>query len=267
MAVSAEVVRREETESYSVTPHRWQTRLWARIVRRIGRHWVISRHVHGYCRPFRVEGRERLHGVRGPALIIVNHTSHFDTVVALDVLPANIRSKTTVAAAADKFYRRSKRGWWFSLFYNAFPIDRRGGGAATLAYPLSLLKRGWSVLIYPEGTRSTTGAMGAFHHGVSVLALQARVPVIPIHTTGLPDVMPKGQRTPRPAPVRARIGAPVWLTDADSVPAATARLERSMHALAAEHGQAAPAARARTSPARHRSAARALTTLSGERRG
>src|SRR5947199_207368 len=104
----------------------------------------------------------------------------------------------------------------------------------------------------------------AVHHGVSVLALQARVPVIPIHTTGLPDVMPKGQRTPRPAPVRARIGAPVWLTDADSVPAATARLERSMHALAAEH-RAMPRAAPATSSVDRRTPARVVRTLTGAR--
>jgi len=266
MVVSTEVARVRDGESYSVEPHRWQTRLWARIVRRMGRRWVISRHVQRYCRPFRIDGRERLRGVRGPALIMVNHTSHFDTVVALHVLPENIRSRTTIAAAADKFYRRSKRGWWFSLFYNAFPIDRRGGGAATLWYPLSLLKRGWSVLIYPEGTRSTTGEMGTFHHGVSVLALQARVPVIPIYTMGLPAVLPKGQRTPRRAPVRARIGAPVWLADAESVPAATARLERAMHSLAAEH-RAMPHAAAATSSVHRRTPERVLRTLTGARRG
>ena len=130
MAASARLAPARDQESYRVEPHTWQTSLCARVVRRIGRHWVISRHVQRYCRPFRVEGRDRLRGVHGPALIIVNHTSHFDTVVALHVLPENIRSKTTIAAAADKFYRRSKRGWWFSLFYNAFPIDRRSGGAA-----------------------------------------------------------------------------------------------------------------------------------------
>ena len=100
MAASARLAPARDQESYRVEPHSWQTTLWARVVRRIGRHWVISRHVQRYCRPFRVEGRDRLRGVRGPALIIVNHTSHFDTVVALHVLPENIRSKTTIAAAA-----------------------------------------------------------------------------------------------------------------------------------------------------------------------
>jgi 1-acyl-sn-glycerol-3-phosphate acyltransferase len=265
MAASTRATHAQDQESYRVEPHQWQTRLWARLARRLGRHWVVSRHVQRYCTPFTVRGRDRLRGMRGPALIMVNHTSHFDTVVAFHVLPEHVRSRTAVAAAADRFYRRSKRGWWFSLFYNAFPIDRRGGGANTLAYPRSLLERGWSVLIYPEGTRSTTGEMGAFHHGVSMLALQARVPVIPIHTQGLPDVMPKGQRTPMPAPVRVQIGAPVWLNDVASVPEGTARLEQAMRDLAAEHrrpaGVAAPWHPGRRSPAR------VMRTLTGARRG
>ena len=217
---------------YRTYPDTWQTHIWARIVRRIGRHWVISRHVARYCRPLTVEGRAAIAGVKGPALIIANHSSHFDTPVALSVLPERIRRKTAVAAAADRFYRHDKRGWWYSLYFNTFPIERLGGGSATLEYPLSLLRRGWSVLIYPEGTRSPTGQIGGFHHGVALMALRTNVPVIPIYCEGLRDIMPKGQRSPRPAAVRVRIGAPVSLDDAPTVPDATARLERAMRGLA-----------------------------------
>lgn len=225
---------------YSTQPHAWQTQLWARLVRRIGRHWVISRHVKRHCQPFTVEGRDAINGVKGPALIIANHSSHFDTPVALCVLPERLRCKTAVAAAADRFYRRTKRGWWYSLFFNTFPIERHGGGTATLAYPISLLRRGWSVLIYPEGTRSTTGQFGKFHHGVALMAMKMQAPVIPIYTEGLRDVMPKGQRAPRPAAVRVRIGAPVSLADAASVPDGTARLEDAMRALAGAPRSEAP---------------------------
>jgi len=221
-----------QQDLYRTRPHAWQTQIWARIVRRAGRHWVISRHVKRYCHPLTVEGGARLAGVKGPALIIANHASHFDTPVALSALPECIRGKTAVAAAADRFYRHDKRGWWYSLYFNTFPIERLGGGSATLEYPLSLLRRGWSVLIYPEGTRSRTGELGSFHHGVALMAMKTNVPVIPIYSEGLRDMMPPGQRSPRPAAVHVRIGAPVRLDGAASIADGTARLERAMRALA-----------------------------------
>ncbi len=211
-------------------PHRWQTTLAARLIRRIGRRWVIARHVEGFCKPMTVAGVEHFAGVRGPAIIIANHSSHFDTPVVLSVLPERIRGKTAVGAAADRFYRRGKRTWWFSLFFNTFPIVR-GGGSATLGYARELLDRGWSVVIFPEGTRSRSGDVQQFRHGVAMLALQAKVPVVPIFTDGLRNVMPKGDRTPRPAAVSVRIGAPVWLDDLTDVPDATDRLQTALLAL------------------------------------
>jgi hypothetical protein len=64
--------------------------------------------------------------------------------------------------------------------------------------------------------------------------MQANVPVVPIHIDGLRNVMPKGERVPRPAAVRARIGAPVWLDDVADVPAATARLQSALMLLAGD---------------------------------
>ena len=220
-------------KSYRTEPHAWQTQPWARALRYVGRHWVIYRHVHEYCRPLTATGIENVADVRGPALIIANHSSHFDTPVALTALPPHLRAKTAVAAAADRFYRHNKkRTWWFSLFWNTFPIAR-GGGKAALAYPMSLLERGWSILIYPEGGRFKPGQVQRFHHGATIMAMQAKVPVIPIYLAGLSEIMPKGVRTPRPGPVSARLGPPVSLDGVESVPDGTALLEKAMRELAA----------------------------------
>ncbi|MDP9236100.1 MAG: GYD domain-containing protein [Chloroflexota bacterium] len=218
-------------EPYRTEPHRWQTSFWAQILRRAGRRWVTTRHVSRYCRPFEVQGAGNLKQHKGGAIIIANHSSHFDTPVVLTALPARIRDKTIVAAAADKFYgSRKKRTWWYSLFHGTFPVHR-GGGTKQLEYPVSLLQRGWSVLIYPEGGRSK-GPVQKFKHGPAIMAMQAKVPVIPVYIEGLRRVMPKGQREPRPAPVRAFIGAPVLLPSAGSVPEATTMLENAMRDLA-----------------------------------
>jgi 1-acyl-sn-glycerol-3-phosphate acyltransferase len=197
----------------------------------------MSRHIRRFCRPLTVEGADHLGSLPGPVLICPNHSSHFDTPLALSVLPERIRSRTAVAAAADKFYRPGKRGWWFSLFFNAFPIER-GGGAAALDYSTELLRRGWSIVLYPEGTRSVEGRIGGFHHGASILAMRANVPVVPIYIEGARDVMPKGQRHPRPAAVRVRVGEPVWLEGGTSIPDGTAQLERAMRRLAGESFEA-----------------------------
>ncbi len=233
-------------QPYRTEPHHWQTSLWARALRRAGRPFVMSRHVKKYCRPFDVEGRELLKGFRGPAIVIANHSSHFDTPVVLSALPERIRGKIVIAAAADKFYgSRKKRIWWYSLFHGTFPVAR-GGGVKQLEYPKSLFSRGWSILIYPEGGRSKTGQVQRFKAGPAIMAMQGKVPVIPLYIEGLRNVMPKGQREPRPAAVRARIGAPVWLTDAASVSEGNTMLENAMRELAGipPHRASVPAAEA-----------------------
>ena len=81
-----------------------------------------------FRKTFTVEGRENLKGFKGGAIVIANHSSHFDTPVALSTLPPSIRHKILVAAAADKFYgSRKKRTWWYSLFHGTFPVSRGGG--------------------------------------------------------------------------------------------------------------------------------------------
>jgi 1-acyl-sn-glycerol-3-phosphate acyltransferase/uncharacterized protein with GYD domain len=218
-------------ESYRKEPHRWQTQLWARAARRVGRPWVMTRHLKRLCQPFTVEGLDNLRDVRGPVLFIANHTSHIDTPVLLMALPGHLRERTAVAAAADRFYRASQRSWWFSLFWNTYPIVR-GGGLSALDYSMALLNGAWSILIFPEGGRFKAGEVQRFRHGPTILAMQAKVSVVPVYLEGLDKLMPKGTRVAQPGPTLVRFGAPVSLEGVREVPEGTERLRSAVLALA-----------------------------------
>ena len=137
-----------------------------------------------------------------------------------------------IAAAADRFYRVWWKGARFSLTFNAFPIER-GGGRRALGYAEELLDKGWSLIIYPEGHRSRNGEVQPFHHGVSILALEHRVPVVPMYVYGTPEILPPGMpKAVGPAPVTVAIGEPVLLEPGLSVPEGTAVLEAATRAIA-----------------------------------
>jgi 1-acyl-sn-glycerol-3-phosphate acyltransferase len=142
----------------------------------------------------RVEGLDVLDRIDGPVIFVANHASHLDTPLVLLSLPDAWRRKTAVAAAADYFFDTWWRATGSSIVFNTFPIDRRGGTLATT--PGDLLAEGWSLVIYPEGTRSKDGWVGRFQLGAAYLATQYGVPVVPIAHRGTFAAMPRGQNWP-----------------------------------------------------------------------
>ena len=221
---------RPNPEPREAKPYRWTLSSWARLYRRLARPWVVMRHVRRFCQPFSVDGREHLDGVTGPALIVANHCSHFDTAIVLSVLPPPLYDRTAVVAAADRFYTSTLKSAWLSLRYNAFPIER-GGGSNALAYSEQLLRDRWSLLIFPEGTRSRTGEPLPFHPGPAILALRQRVPVLPIHIAGAGSILRPGTPRARPAPVHVRIGPPFMLEPDAEVLDATASIRDAVRTL------------------------------------
>lgn len=163
----------------------------------------------------RVEGADRLAAVRGPAVFVANHASHIDTPIILCALPHARRRRTVVAAAADYFYRDRRKACVVSLTFGTVPVLREGGGSDELDHVHELLRAGWSILVYPEGTRASDGPGSRLRTGAAVLAAQHGVPLVPVHLTGTAEAMPRGQAWPkrklwqRRHPVRIAFGRPV----------------------------------------------------------
>ncbi len=236
------------TEAGAVGPHHWQVRWWARVGRWAFRWHAYGRWVHRYCKPLTVIGREKFGSVRGPCIVVANHTSHMDALVLHASLPRSVRWNVYAGAAADRWFVKGRKElvmqpWYQSLAMGTFPIQR-GGGSRALDYPKWLLDQGCNLIIFPEGTRSTSRSMAKFRHGVSILALEKNVPVVPVFLTGLRAIRPKGTRDPRPGPAGALVLDPIRFEAGTTVPEATRRIYDAMNAVhqrVAELGDAAVA--------------------------
>ena len=201
-------------------PQRWWQVWWAGLLRDLFQRYVLFLLLGLFCRPLRVEGTEHLAGVWGPVVLVANHSSHFDTLLVLRSIPPHLRRRLTVAAAADYFYGNPLKGATVSLLLNTFPFNRNGNARLGLRRCADLIRGGWSLLIYPEGTRSVDGSIQSFKGGVGLLATKLGVPVVPIYLEGAHELMPKGSWRPRRRPVTVRIGeavAPPSHTDAMAV--------------------------------------------------
>jgi 1-acyl-sn-glycerol-3-phosphate acyltransferase len=182
----------------------------------------------------KVEGREWVRELKRPVIFAANHSSHADTSLILHALTDRARERTVVAAAADYWFKRPMLGNVVSLFLNTFPFSRTGGAQAQLHSSSQLLKSGWNLVLFPEGSRSVDGRMAEFKPGVGHLANETGTPVVPMHIRGAYQIMPRGQKLPLPGPVRVRIGKPMSPAAKEGSRDFTARVEKAVRTLAAE---------------------------------
>ena len=203
--------------------------------------WLIQ---HGLLLPFteamahpKVEGREWVTELERPVIFAANHSSHADTSLVLHALSDRARDRTVVAAAADYWYKRPLLGNLVGLFLNTFPFSRTGGAKEQLHSASQLLKAGWNLVFFAEGSRSPDGRIQEFKPGVGFLAKETGTPVVPLHIRGAHRIMPKGQKLPLPGPVRVRIGKPMAPRAKEGSREFTARVEQAVRALAEEPRQ------------------------------
>ena len=146
----------------------------------------------------------------GGAILASNHLSFADSIF----LPLMIDRPVSFLAKSDYFTGKGVKGFLTRIFFKGtgqLPIDRSGGKAseASLNTGLRVLGRGDLLGIYPEGTRSPDGTLYRGRTGIARMALESKVPVIPVIMVDTDTMMPIGQRMPRVVRVGVVIGEPI----------------------------------------------------------
>ena len=156
-----------------------------------------------------VFGLDELCQLQGPALIMANHASHLDTAVLLSTLPPERRRRTAVGIEADYFFDSWWRASGSAIVFDTFPIQQ--SDTVLSSTPARLLADGWTVVVFPEGTRSRDGFVGPFRTGAAEIAVACQVPVIPVGILGTYAAMPRGSNWPLPGRPRVsvRYGPPI----------------------------------------------------------
>ncbi len=153
-----------------------------------------------------IVGREKL-PANGPFMIVSNHTSHLDAICLRAILPRRRLAASFTAVAEDYFLANTFRRTVAKVFANAVPFSRHVRVRGGMRRCLSLLSGEDAVLIFfPEGTRTTTGQLGAFRPGIGALLAGSSLPVVPCAIQGAFAAWPKGRRLARPRAIKVVIG-------------------------------------------------------------
>ncbi|MBK6847913.1 MAG: 1-acyl-sn-glycerol-3-phosphate acyltransferase [Proteobacteria bacterium] len=182
-----------------------------------GRSWIYQ-----HLFDCRFEGRANI-PYHTHFILAANHCSHLDSGLAKLALHDR-GSNLYGLAAADYFFDTPLKRAYFENFTKLVPMDRSGSLRRSLRQALDLLGQGHDLLIFPEGTRSPTGAIQEFKPSLGYLAAHARVGVLPVYIWGTHEALPKGGLWPKRRDVGARVGP---LLEFAAIERLTAGLPRS----------------------------------------
>ena len=154
-----------------------------------------------------VEGLE--HVVPGqPYVMVSNHRSHLDPVSTIH----GLRSRVRFGFVMKRSLSLIPIWGWFIWLNGYVPIDRGArskAGKDQLDVPAQYVRRGRSVMIYPEGHRAPDHRFLPFKKGAVVLALRAGVPLLPVVVSGTGRLWPKTSLMIRPGTVKVEVLPPI----------------------------------------------------------
>lgn len=170
-------------------------RFWARIL------------IGGAGCPIRLEGGENLEP-GGAYIFACNHSSALDIPALLSLLPRNFRWIAKKELFSIPIFGPALKAAGY------IPIDRgdHRKAMASIAHAAERIMGGVSVVIFPEGTRSTDGKLLPFKSGGFMLALKSQRPVVPVAIVGSSHALPAKRLLLNPGRIRVIIGQPLPTT-------------------------------------------------------
>jgi long-chain acyl-CoA synthetase len=184
-----------------------------------------------------------------PVLMIANHVTAYDGALVLYALPGRLRRRVAIAMSGEMLldlrHGRNQQSavldllapaayWLVTALFNVFPLPRQRGFQRSFAHAGEAMDRGYSVLIFPEGTRSADGKLHPFRAGIGLLAQQSRVPVVPVALIGLGEMRAGKTRWFRSGQLEVHVGEVVPVEEGSEPAQLTMSLEESVRRLRSE---------------------------------
>ncbi len=165
---------------------------------------------------------------QGGALLVCNHQSFLDPVLAAVGLP-----RECDFVARDTLFRQPLFAALIR-YLNAIPIKRGEADVGAIKETIRRLRDGRAVVVFPEATRTATGAVAPMQPGTALIARKVRVPMIPTRIDGAFEAWPRQSKYPLPCAIRVAYGAPLTPADLQSLSdeEAIAEVRRRILALA-----------------------------------
>lgn len=173
-------------------------------------------------------GRERLKNAHSPFLFISNHITYIDAGLLMFAMPARYRNKLAIAMQGEllaemrnppprmNVFRRTIEVfsyWLVTALFDVFPLPQRSGFRESFAFAGESIDRGYSVLVFPEGRRTTDGEMSPFRTGIGILAQQLKVPVVPMRIDGLFPLKSEERHFARRGEIKVIVGEPMQFSE------------------------------------------------------
>ena len=153
-------------------------------------------------------------------IILANHNSHLDTLSLLSSLPGNLLWKVKPVAAEDYFGKTRFQASISNFFINTLLIRRKGEKDSEhdpIRKMLEAIDAGYSLILFPEGTRGKSEQMGKIKSGIArILSLRPEVKYIPVFMTGMGRSLPKGKMILLPYKASVYYGIPTLVKSTDT---------------------------------------------------